>query len=251
VSTLLLEGRTAFVTGSSRGIGWAIAAAFAREGAVVAINSRRNDAVLARRLEELSAIRPAEHIALAGDVSEPSAVKDCYEEIRKRFGRLDVLVNNAGIMQDNLIGMILQTTIENTFATNVAGLVQNLQYAARLMMRRGGGAIVNLASIVGRYGNAGQVVYSASKAAVIGVTLSAAKELAPQHIRVNAIAPGLIDTDMIKGLPPDKLDALSRRIGMQRLGTPNDVADVAVFLASDLARYVTGQVLGVDGGMSL
>jgi 3-oxoacyl-[acyl-carrier protein] reductase len=167
-------------------------------------------------------------------------------ELFKRHRRLDVLVNNAGILDDALLGMIRP---ERTFAVNALGVLHTMQASARLMARGGGGAIVNLASIIGITGNTGQVAYGGSKAAVIGMTRSAAKELAPQNIRVNAVAPGFIDTDMTRALDPQVFEERVAAVGMGRAGTPEEVAEAVVWLASDRARYVTGQVLGVDGGM--
>jgi 3-oxoacyl-[acyl-carrier protein] reductase len=159
------------------------------------------------------------------------------------------LVNNAGILDDALIGMISEESIDNTLNTNVKGVINFTQAAARLMERSGGGSIINVASIIGRYGNRGQVVYGASKAAVIGATLSSSKELAGKNIRVNAVAPGYIATDMIKNIDP-AIDAIRRAsIGMGRVGLPQDVANANLFLASDLSSYITGQTIGVDGAM--
>ena len=176
-------------------------------------------------------------------------MKRGYEVILSKHKRLDILVNNAGIVANSLLGMIPQEQIEAVLRVNVQGVLNNLQYASRLMTRNKSGSVVNVASIVGRVGNAGQALYAGSKAAVIGVTLSAAKELAPQGIRVNAVAPGLIDTDMIRSLSPEVRTTLEKGIKMGRVGKPEDVADAIYFLASDLSGYVTGQVLGVDGGL--
>ncbi|MNV57065.1 3-oxoacyl-[acyl-carrier-protein] reductase FabG [compost metagenome] len=160
-----------------------------------------------------------------------------------------MLINNAGVLDDALIGMVQQQQIERTFSTNSYSALYCSQYAARLISRSGGGSIINMASIIGKVGNAGQAVYAGSKAAVIGITQSLAKELAVSQIRVNAIAPGFIDTDMARSLPQAKFDERVASIAMGRIGTPDEVASVALFLASDLSRYVTGQVIGVDGGM--
>ena len=145
--------------------------------------------------------------------------------------------------------MVTDEAIERTLGVNLKGVLYGIQAAGRLMSRGGGGSIINLTSIVGRFGNAGQLAYASSRAGVIGATLSAAKELAPANVRVNAIAPGFIDTDMVRQLPPEKFEERMASIGMKRIGTPQDVANAALFLASDLSSYVTGQVLGVDGGM--
>lgn len=171
------------------------------------------------------------------------------QTVFKAFGRLDILVNNAGILRDGLIGMVPDVDIRETLGVNVIGTINCIQAGTRLLHRSGGGSIINLASIIGVRGNKGQIVYSASKGAVITTTLSAAKELAAKGIRVNAIAPGYVDTDMIKSVPPETHAQVLASIGMGRIGSPDDVANVALFLSSDLSCYVTGQVIGVDGGM--
>jgi len=248
-SLLTLRGKVALVTGSTRGIGWATAHMLARHGATVLLNGSTNAGLLSERVEEIKQIASAEAEGFSFDVGNPNAVRDCYSSIFKKYKRLDILVNNAGILDDSLLGMVTPQTIEKTFHVNVQGVILNMQYAARLMARNHGGSIVNLSSIIGRVGNVGQVVYGGSKAAVIGITLSAAKELAPANIRVNAIAPGFIDTDMARKIPEAKFQERMQSIKMGRIGTPEDVAKAILFFASDLSTYVTGQVLGVDGGM--
>lgn len=243
-----LAGKIALVTGATRGIGWATARLFAREGAHVLLNAKPGSELLEARLQELRSLG-ARADAMEMDVGSPDDVKRCYTAIAKEYKRLDVLVNNAGKLEDNLLGMVTSQSIGSVFRTNVDGVILNMQYAARLMARNRSGSIVNIGSIIGRYGNAGQVVYGGSKAAVIGMSLSAAKELAASNIRVNVVAPGFIDTRMVQQLPPDKYEERVRSIKMGRIGTPEDVAKAVLFLASDDADYITGQVLGVDGGM--
>ena len=250
-SPLTLQGKVALITGSTRGIGWACARLMAQQGAVVLLNGVSSRELLDGRVAELKAETGAEVDGLAFDVASPTAVRDAYAAIFKKYKRLDVLVNNAGILEDNLLGMITPENIARVFEVNVTGAILNMQYASRLMARNQGGSIVNLSSIIGREGNAGQVVYGGSKAAVVGLTLSAAKELAPQGIRVNAVAPGFIDTDMTRRLPKEKYEQRLNGIRMGRIGTPEDVARAILFFASDLSAYVTGQVLGVDGGMQI
>ncbi len=247
--TLSLEGKVALVTGSTRGIGWATARALAAAGASLILNGAHHPDLLEERAEALRAEFGGQCLAIAGSVSDHAAVRRCYLEIFQRFKRLDILVNNAGVLQDALLGMIAPENIENVLKINLFGSIYHLQEASRLMGRNQSGSIVNISSIIGRAGNEGQAVYGASKAGVIGLTLSAAKELAPKNIRVNAIAPGFIDTEMVRALPPEKYAERMRSIKMGRIGKPEDVAGAILFFASDLSRYVTGQVLGVDGGM--
>jgi 3-oxoacyl-[acyl-carrier protein] reductase len=246
---LILRDKVSFITGSTRGIGWATAREFARQGATVILNHRSSSLILEERCHELEAEFHGNAIGLVGDVTDASAVKNCYGEIFRRFKRLDVLVNNAGIMQGALLGMITNETLRATIDTNLVGSILHLQEAARLMTRNRLGSIINLSSIIGRFGVEGQTVYAASKAAVIGMTMAAAKELAPKNIRVNAVAPGFIDTEMTRQLPPEKMRQSVAGIRMGRIGTAEEVAHAIVFLASDMSSYVTGQVLGVDGGM--
>jgi 3-oxoacyl-[acyl-carrier protein] reductase len=246
---LILRDKVSFITGSTRGIGWATAREFARLGAIVILNHRASAALLDERCRELEAEFHGTVVGLVADVTDATAVKNCYVEIFRRFKRLDVLVNNAGILQDALLGMIGNETMHAVIDTNLVGSLMHLQEASRLMSRNRQGSIINLSSIIGRFGNEGQTVYAASKAAVIGMTTAAAKELAPKNIRVNAVAPGFIDTAMTRQLPSEKFQQRVASIRMGRIGTPEEVAQVIVFLASDVSSYVTGQVLGVDGGM--
>lgn len=245
----MLEGKIAIVTGSTRGIGWAIARVFAQHGCSIVLNGRRDETALSHRLEELKTEFPREHSAYLCDVADINSVKNFYLQVLNKYKKIDVLVNNAGIMEDSLIGTITQSLIDKIYAVNVKGVINNLQYASKLMLRKKSGSIINLTSIIGTNGNTGQVVYGSSKSAVIGITLSASKELAPSGIRVNAIAPGFIETEMIKNVPKEKYDSIVNNIKMGRIGQPTDIANSALFFASDLSAYVTGQILGVDGGM--
>lgn len=244
----LLDGKLALVTGANRGIGREIVTVFAAHGADVIVNARKEGSVddFCAELREKHGVdaEPAYF-----DVTDLDAVKRAFMEVHKRHKRLDILVNNAGVLRDALIGMVTKEVIDEVIDVNVKGVIFCSQYASRLMARGKSGSIISMSSIIGRVGNEGQSVYGASKAAVIGLTLSLAKELGPQNIRVNAIAPGFIDTDMIKEVPQEKFDQIVSGIKLGRLGTPRDVANVALFLASDLANYVTGEVIGVDGGM--
>ena len=244
----LLSGKTVLITGASRGIGRAIAERFAAEGATLflAVRDLAPGQALAHQLQAEQGI--ACH-AFSCDVADAEAVKRLFRTLFSHSKTLDVLVNNAGVLDDALIGMVTPTQVERTFASNSFSVLYCSQYAARMMQRAGGGSIINLSSIIGRVGNAGQAVYGGSKAAVIGMTQSLAKELAPQQIRVNAIAPGFIDTDMAHSLPEEKFQQRLQSIAMGRIGSADEVAKVALFLASGLSSYVTGQVIGVDGGM--
>jgi len=245
----LLAGKVAFITGSTRGIGWATAELFAEHGATLVLNSRANRDRLEECVADLHKRFGVPVNGLLCDVANPKAVRGAFQEIFKAQKRLDVLVNNAGILDDALLGMISTEAADRTFATNALSVLHCMQFAARLMARNRAGSIVNLSSIIGVTGNAGQVAYAGSKAAVLGMSRSAAKELASTGIRVNAVAPGFIDTDMARQLPPEKFQERLASIKMGRIGSPREVASVILFLASDLSTYVTGQVIGVDGGM--
>jgi 3-oxoacyl-[acyl-carrier protein] reductase len=244
---MLLEGRVALVTGASRGIGAAIARAFAAQGAMLLLCAR-GDGVDTLAQELASSERPVR--SMRGDISDSGFVRTLIASVRKDHGRLDVLVNNAGVLRQGLIGMTSTEHVREMLDVNVLAVMTLTQYATRVMDAQRRPSIVNVASIAGTQGMEGVTAYSASKAAVVGYTLSTAKELAPKGIRVNAIAPGFIDTDMVRGVSSDWYERRIQSIRMGRIGTPEDVAGVAVFLASDLAQYVTGQVIGVDGGMA-
>jgi 3-oxoacyl-[acyl-carrier protein] reductase len=244
-----LKGRVAIVTGSSRGIGLAIATALARQGASLILNGRSDAVALAATAAMLSQQYNIETEVVLGDVASQETAQALAKTAFNRFRRLDILVNNAGILRDSAIGMAKAEDIAATIGINLTSVIHCTQAVARLMQRNKHGSIINVSSIIGRFGNRGQLVYGASKAGVIGATLSASKELAPSGIRVNAIAPGYIETDMIKNIPPNIHEERLKSIAMGRIGLPEDIADVVLFLASDLSRYVTGQVIGVDGGM--
>lgn len=234
----MLENKVALITGCSRGIGRAIAKAYVENGAIVYANARSEGG-----LDGLNGVRPVYF-----DVNDMATAKDCVMRISKEEKRLDVLVNNAGIMRDALIGMIDQKLMTDVFQTNVFSVINLCQYAVKLMSRNKRGSIINMTSIVGMDGSAGQSVYSASKGAIIALTKAMSKELCPNGIRVNAIAPGMIDTDLFKSFSKENLEEYIQQIGMRRLGQPQDIANAALFLGSDLSSYMTGQILGVSGG---
>ncbi|WP_238600645.1 SDR family NAD(P)-dependent oxidoreductase [Metasolibacillus meyeri] len=239
--------KTIMITGATRGIGYATAKQAAMQQWTVILNGR-GEARLAEVKEELEKYGATIH-TLSYDVCDIDAIKKAFMWIKKNVGQLDAIVNNAGILDDALLGMVNEKQMTQTLAINTEAVIYHMQYASRLMMKQKSGSIVNVSSIIGRVGNAGQTVYGASKAAVIGATYSAAKELAPYNIRVNAVAPGFIATDMTQQLSEEKFEQRLSEIKMGRIGQPEEVANAILFLASDLASYVTGQIIGVDGGM--
>ncbi|KFZ83297.1 3-oxoacyl-ACP reductase [Amycolatopsis sp. MJM2582] len=241
----MLDGKVALVTGGTRGIGLATARALAEAGATVVLTGRDE----AKAKEAAAAAGAASGLAL--DVTDAKAVSTLVRGVAKEHGKLDIVVANAGIMEDALLGMIREELVDTTLSTNVAGTLHTVQAAARAMMRKKTGAIVVLASIVGEHGSAGQTVYAASKAAVANIARSAAKELGRSGIRVNAVAPGVIDTDLTSGLTEDAKAENIGKTPLGRLGTPEDVANAIRFLVSDDASFITGQVLGIDGGLVL
>lgn len=245
----MLKGKITFITGSTRGIGWATARLFASNGATVVLNGVSSQENVDKSAAQIREEFGVECIGFAADARDAKAVRGCYAEIFRKFRALDILVNNAGVLEDAMLGMIPEQVVANTLQINVAAPILHLQEASRLMGRKNSGSIINVSSIIGRVGNSGQALYGASKAALIGLTLSAAKELAPKNIRVNAVAPGFIDSDMTRKLPPAIFEERLHSIGMRRIGTGEDVAKTILFLASDLSAYVTGQVIGVDGCM--
>lgn len=242
----LLDGKVALVTGAGRGIGKKIVERFAEEGATVYANVRTKGNFDKFALET-SMRCEVKIIPLYFDVKDVAFAKSAIMRIKKEQGHLDILVNNAGIMRDNVIGMIGEQLIQDVFAVNVFSVINMMQLANKLMSRQRFGSIINISSIVGIEGAAGQIVYSASKGAVASLTKSAAKELAPLGIRVNAVAPGLIDTDLLQAIGNEKIKENLQHIRMGRLGNTLDVANVILFLASDLSAYVTGEIIGVDG----
>jgi|WetSurMetagenome_2_1015567.scaffolds.fasta_scaffold22780_6 3-oxoacyl-[acyl-carrier protein] reductase len=245
---MLLHNKTAIITGASRGIGKAIAEVFAQNGA--------NLYLIARDEEKLEALKAsleknykAQVSILPTDLRSIGAIKEAVNAIKKDKVSLDILVNNAGVMADAVLQVIKPETVQDLFATNVYSVLYLTQMTLPLFLKKRKGSVINISSIIGTHGNIGQSVYGASKSAVIGFTLSVSKELAPLNIRVNALAPGFIDTDMIKKVDDRFYRKNKESIGMQRIGKPEDVANAALFLASDLSEYITGQVIGVDGGM--
>ncbi len=239
-----LSGRSALVTGSTRGIGREIAATLARCGARVAVTGRDQ-----ARADEVAAAIGESARGFAADVTDSSAVARLVEAVGSAFGAVDILVNNAGITRDNLMLRIKDEDWDAVLYANLKGAFAATRAATRGMMKRRWGRIINITSVVGITGNKGQANYAASKAGLIGLTKSVAKELASRNVLCNAIAPGFIDTDMTADLGAEARQTLSAQIPLERLGTPADIAGVAAFLASEYASYITGQVFVVDGGM--
>ena len=245
----LLTDKVCLITGASSGIGFAIARLFAINGAVVYVNSSKEDKV-DRAVSIIREESKNERVfALSFDINDYEAVSDGIRKVYSLHKKIDVLVNNAGIAPSGLTGFTDPKVIESTFNTNVLSLINITQLAVKLMLRKGSGSIINLSSIMGINGASGMSSYSASKAAVIGFTKSLSKEVASKNIRVNAIAPGFIDTDMARGIDEKLYEERLSSIGMKRIGSPEDVANMALFLASEMSSYITGQVIGVDGGM--
>lgn len=239
----LLENKICIITGAAQGIGRQIAEQFAADGAIVYACDRQEFTIDNERIHPV-----------VMDITDAASVKANLMQIFKKEGRIDCLVNNAGIVYNRKIGMILREETERMFLVNVIAVLELIQLCSRLMARNSGGSIVNIASVTAVLGSPGQVAYSATKGAIISMTKSAAKELAPQGIRVNAVAPGIVKTERFTELyesDGDKIDARIQRIALGKLGTPEDIAHACAFLASDKANYISGQILGVDGCASI
>lgn len=242
-----LEGKTAVVTGASRGIGRAIALKLAAEGAaIVAVATSQEGA---DKIAAEIAAAGGKAVAIKADVAKSAEVEELFAKAVEACGKVDILVNNAGITRDGLIMRMKEEDWDAVLDINLKGAFTCLREAAKLMTKARSGRIVNITSVVGEMGNAGQINYAASKAGMIGITKSAARELAKRNITVNAVAPGFIETDMTDVLPEKVKEALLTQIPLERLGSADDVANAVLYLVSDMGNYVTGQVLSVNGGM--
>ncbi|MBQ2778448.1 MAG: 3-oxoacyl-[Bacteroidaceae bacterium] len=245
----ILEGKTALITGATRGIGKAIAIKFAEAGANIAFTYRQKNGAA----EELEATITAMGVSCKGyaaDAADYAATEAVVKQITADLGRIDILVNNAGITKDGLLMRMTEEQWDAVITTNLKSAFNFTRIIVPIMAKQRQGSIINMSSVVGVSGNAGQCNYSASKAGLIGFSKSVAKEMGPRGIRVNCIAPGFIETDMTSALPEEMREAWAKSIPLRRGGTPDDVANVALFLASDLSAYVTGQVINCCGGMN-
>jgi len=242
----MMKGKIVIVTGSTRGIGQAIARAMLDEGAIVVISGRSQEKVneAVQTLSEFGQVK-----GIAADIAKSTDAQKLIDETIEAYGQIDILVNNAGITRDNLLMRMKEDEWDDVINTNLKGVYNCIRAAVKPMMKKRDGSIINITSVVGQTGNAGQVNYAASKAGIIGLTKSVAKELASRNIRVNAIAPGFIETEMTEVLAETVKEELKKSIPLGRLGQGQDIAAMAVFLGSDKATYITGQTFNVDGGM--
>lgn len=245
-----LENKVALVTGAARGIGKAIAKALAAEGAVVIVNYNGSAQRAAETVKEIEEAK-GKALAIRCNVADFTACKDMIDGIIKEQGRLDILVNNAGITRDGLLMKMSEEDFDSVMDTNLKGAFNCIRHAARQMIKQKSGRIISISSVSGVLGNAGQANYSASKAGIIGLTKATAREVASRGITVNAIAPGFITTDMTEVLSEAVKTSVTETIPMKKFGKPEDIAQTALFLASEEAAYITGQVICVDGGMAM
>ena len=245
---MTLEGKVALVTGASRGIGRAIALTLAKAGADVVINFAGNVAAAEEVAKEITDLG-RKVILVQGSVAETAKAQEIVDKVIAEFGKIDILVNNAGITRDGLLMRMKEEDWDAVLTTNLKGVFNCTKAVMKPMMKQRAGSIVNMASVVGETGNAGQANYAAAKSGVIGFTKSVAKEVASRGIRANAVAPGFIATDMTKVLPDKVQEEMAKTIPLGRQGQPQDIANAVLFLVSDEAAYITGQVLNVDGGM--
>lgn len=246
----MLQGKCAVITGASRGIGREIAIKYAKEGANIVLNYRNSETEALQLKEELDKLG-SDTLIIKANVSNFEEAEKLIKEAKEVFGRVDILVNNAGITKDNLIMRMKEEDFDSVIDVNLKGAFNCLKAVTPIMIRQKFGKIINMSSVVGVIGNAGQVNYCASKAGLIGMTKSLAREIGGKNINVNAIAPGFIDTDMTKVLSEDQKKNIMSQVPLKRLGQAEDIANLALFLASNQSDYITGQVIHVDGGMAM
>lgn len=245
-----MKGKTVMVTGGTRGIGRAIAQAFAAQGANIVINYRSNEAEASAAREALESYG-VEVLAVKADISDFQQVESLVEEAILRFKTIDVLVNNAGITRDNLMIRMEEAEFDQVIDTNLKGAFNCMHHVAKKMLKQRQGRIINIASVSGLVGNAGQINYAASKAGLVGMTKTAARECAARGVTVNAVAPGFIETEMTAVLPENVQKDILTKIPLKRMGKPEEVAALVSFLASEASSYITGQLFTVDGGMTM
>lgn len=246
----MLEGKVALVTGAAKGIGRAIALTLAAEKATVVVNYNGSKERAEQVVEEIKALG-ADGMAYQCNVADTAAAADMIKEVIKTYGKLDILVNNAGITRDNLIMKMSEEDFDAVIDANLKGCFNTIKAVSRQMLKQRAGRIINITSVSGILGNAGQANYAASKAGIIGLTKTMARELASRGITVNAVAPGFVDTDMTQVLPENVREAATAQIPLGRFGKPEDIANMVAYLASEKASYITGQIISVDGGMAI
>ena len=246
----MLKGKSAIITGASRGIGKCIATKFAKEGANIVINYRNNEEEALKVKEELEQLG-VKTLIVKADISDLKQAENLIKQAKKEFGQVDILINNAGITKDNLIIRMKESEFDQVIKINLKGAFNCLKAVTPIMLKQRSGKIVNMSSVVGVIGNPGQVNYCASKAGLIGMTKSLAREIGVRGINVNAIAPGFIDTDMTRVLTEEQKKNILSQIPLNKFGNIEDIANTALFLASENSNYITGQVIHIDGGMAM